>query len=419
MTTQSPAKSVKSEVPFDPFASETIECPYPFYRAMREHAPVYEPPGAGFYIVSRYADAVRVLHDTDTFKSNAGGQGLGMPMTPAKEAILREAVPVVNTMVTNDPPGHSRYRSLVNKAFSARRVAAMEPSIRAIANELVDAFIDDGEVELVSQFAIGLPLTVIADAFGVSRDDLGRFKQWSDDAVLPLGGMITPERDLEAARGQVEFQKYFIARLEERRSEPRDDLLSALLEARVEGQTPLDTPELLSIISQILVAGNETTTNMVAAATLLLIQHPAQLKAVRANHSLIPNLVEEALRYESPVQGLFRLVARDTEVGGTYIPAGARLIVMYGSANRDEGQFPDGEEFDIFRANARTHLAFGQGIHFCLGAPLARMEGVVGFETLLSRLTNIRAAPGKNDFTHTPSFILRGLKHLNLTFDRA
>ncbi len=403
---------------FDPLAPETVECPYPFYATLRREAPVYQVPGAGFYIVSRYEDILSVLRRPELFSSSSG-PGLRPVPDDDVQAIMREGFPPVNTLLTNDPPAHSRYRGLVNKAFSARRVALLEPGVRAIAEALVDGFAADGEVELVAQFAVPLPLSVIADALGVPREDMPAFKRWSDDSVAPLGGMISHERELECARSIVEFQRYFEAKLEQRRQTPRDDLLSDLLTARLDGVEPLDTAELLSIIQQLLVAGNETTTNLIASGVLLLLSHPDQRAAVQADPSLVANTVEEILRLESPVQGLFRSAKLDTEIGGVPVPAGARLVLMYAAGNRDEAAFADAETFDVRRDNAREHLAFGQGVHYCLGAALARLEGVIALQTLLTRLPNLRLAPGRNDFTHTPSFILRGLKALHLAFDPA
>ena len=403
---------------FNPLAPETVENPYPFYRAMREQAPVYQVPGAGFFIVSRYDDILYVLANPQIFSSH---QPPGVQTTMSAEAkeILARGWPPVDTLLTNDPPAHTRFRALVNKAFSARRVATMEPGVRTIANELLDRFIGDGRVELVSQFAVGLPLSVIADALGVPRTDMDKFKRWSDDSVAPLGGMITHERQLECARSRVEFQHYFAARLEERRVAPRDDILTDLVNARLEGVEPLSMPEMLNILEQLLVAGNETTTNLIASAMMLLLQDSSRMAALRADPSLIANFVEEALRTESPVQGLFRVATGDAEVGSVKIPAGSRIVVMYASGNRDDAQFADAERLDISRDNARTHLAFGQGVHFCIGAALARLEARVALETILSKTRNLRFAASRNDFTHTPSFILRGLKRLNVEFDRA
>jgi len=402
---------------FNPLAPETVECPYPFYKAMREEAPVYQVPGLGFFVVSRYEDIKEVVGDTERFSSNSGPGvvAAGATADPELEAILSQGYPGVNTLLTNDPPDHARYRGLVNKAFTPRRVTGMEASVRAIANELFEAFRHRGAVELVHEFAAPLPLTVIADALGVPRSDLWTFKRWSDDSVAPLSGFLTRERQLECARSIVEFQHYFAAKLDERRAAPQDDVLTDLINARLDGETPLDTAEMLSILQQLLVAGNETTTNLIASGMMLLCQNPEELARVQADPTLVPNVVEEALRSESPVQGLFRMAKVDTSVGGVPVPAGSRLVVMYASANRDEGVYPESERFDVCRDNARTHLAFGHGIHFCLGAALARLEASVAFEQLL-QLKDWRFAPGKNDFAHVPSFILRGLKELHLEF---
>ena len=354
---------------FNPLAPETVENPYAFYRAMREHAPVYQVPGAGFFIISRYADIMSALNDEELFSSRQP-PGVNINLPPEVAEIYAQGYPPVDTLLTNDPPAHTRYRVLVTKAFSARRVATLEPKVREIALELVDRFAREGKVELMDQFAVGLPLTVIADALGVPREDMDKFKRWSDDSVAPLGGMILAERQIECTRSIVEFQHYFAARLEERRSAPRDDLLTDLLNARLEGTKPLDTGEMLSILQQLLVAGNETTTNLIGSAMMLLLQHPDQMHTLANDPSLTANFIEEALRMESPVQGLFRVTKADAELGGTVIPKMSRIVVMYASGNRDDAQFPGADRFDLRRANAKTHLAFGQGIHFCIGAAL-------------------------------------------------
>ncbi len=401
---------------FNPLSPENVADPYPFYRAMRHSAPVYQVPGIGFFIVSRYGDIHHVLSHPEIFSSKQP-PGVDTRAPDDVMEILSQGYPPVDTLLTNDPPVHSRFRALVNKAFSARRVGALEPKVRQISNELIDRFIGDGKVELVSQFAVGLPMAVIADALGVPRSDMHDFKRWSDDAVAQIGGMIGHERQLECAHSFVEFQLYFEARLEERKSAPRDDLTTDLLNARLDGTKPLDVAEMLSIIHQLLIAGNETTTNLIASAMMLLVCNPDQMRLVTEDTSLIPNMIEEAMRLESPVQGLFRVAKVASEIGGVKIPEGARLVVMYASGNRDEAEFPDPDRFDVRRANARTHLAFGQGEHFCIGAALARLEARVAFETLLTRMPAIRLAAGKNDFAHTPSFILRGLKELHLEFE--
>jgi cytochrome P450 len=407
---------VASVKDIDPFAPDTVECPYQFYAAMRQEAPVHHVPGRDIYIVSRYADIEHVLANPEIFSSH-GAPGY-RPSAEAK-AIMAQGWLPTDTLLSNDPPAHRRFRNLVNKAFTPRRVAALEPAIRTIANELVDAFIGAGKAELMRQFAVLLPLIVIADALGVPRANLDDFKRWSDDSVAPMSGMIDHQRELECAHGMVEFQRYFAAQLDSRRSAPRDDILTDLINARLEGERPLDTREMLNMLQQLLVAGNETTTNLIGNAMLLLLERPEHMAALRADRTKIPGLIEEVLRFESPVQGLYRRTKIATELGGVAIPAGARLVLMYASANRDEAHFASADRFDPARENAREHLGFGGGIHYCLGAPLARMESRIAFETILERTRAIRLAPGLNDFTHTPSFALRGLKVLHIEFDPA
>jgi cytochrome P450 len=395
-----------------------LECPYPFYEALRTEAPVYDT-GFGFWLISRYDDVMAVVRDPERFSS--GGRGVIGETFPELDEIVRQGYPSVNTLLTNDPPDHTRFRNLVNKAFTPKRVTQLEGEIRTIANQLVDAWINDGRVELVSQFSVGLPLTVIADALGVDRADMPKFKKWSDDAVAPLSGLLTLEQRLECARSRVEMQRYMVERIEECRRARRDDLLSDLACAQFDSGPrageELSVAELLNVIEQLLVAGNETTTKLITAGMLLLLEHPDQMALVRADHRLIPNLVEEALRFESPVQNLFRTTTVDVEIAGVTIPAGTNCLVMYGCANRDDGHFSGAARFDVTRDNARTHLAFGQGPHFCPGAALARAEGRIAFETLLSRMDNIAVATD-NPFERELSMVLRGWKSLYLTFDK-
>jgi cytochrome P450 len=409
---------------YNPFDPAVLECPYPFYEALRTEARVHQVPGIGLFLVSRYEDVMEALRTPEVFSSDMSKAGSGSVVgmfSPPPSAEIREILargfPTANTLLTNDPPSHSHYRALVAKAFSPRRVSKMERDIRGLADDLVDAFVDDGEVELVTQFAVPLPLTVIADALGVPRRDLDRFKVWSDDAVAPLGNILDHARQVEIAKSFVEFQHYFAAKIDERRAEPQDDMLTDLVEARVDGKA-LDVPELLSIVQQMLVAGNETTTKLIGSAMLLLLEHDEAMAAVRADPTLISHVVEEALRLESPVQGMFRVAAVDTELGGTAIPAGSPLVLLYASANRDDDVFGCPADFDLGRTNVRQHLAFGQGPHFCVGAALSRAEARVAFEVLLERLDKIRLGRPEPP-AHEPSLVLRGLKELWLAFEPA
>jgi len=401
---------------------EVLECPYPYYERVREEAPVHQTP-LGFWAVSRYEDVLSVVRNPEMFSSLAQSNSFVTTPPPEVIEIAKQGYPRVNTLLSNDPPSHTQFRNLVNKAFLPKRVAQLEDSIRKIANDLIDAFINDGKVDLVEQFAVGVPLTVIADALGVDRADMPKFKKWSDDSVAPLSGMLTPERQIECAHSRIEFQKYMVDRVHEREANLRDDLLSDLVQARFdsgeragEGMT---MAEMLDVIAQLLVAGNETTTKLIAAATLMLIENPEQMAKVRADHSLIPNLVEEALRMEAPVQMLPRFTKEDVEVGGVAIPKGSVVMAMYGCANRDGAKYPNPDMFDIERDNARTQLAFGQGPHFCVGAALARSEARIAFELLLSRLNNIELASVNTPTHRELSMTLRGLTNLHLTFTPA
>jgi cytochrome P450 len=412
---------------FDPFDPSVLADPYPYYSWMRRQTPVFKVPGKDLYLITRHEDITTALADPETFSNQFVSPGLalgqGSPEIQDELAAIRaRGYPVIPTLLTNDPPSHTRYRRLVSRAFTPRRVASWQPSIERLTDELIDQFAPAGGVELVSEFAIPLPVRVIADALGVPRQRQRDFRRWTEDATSSIGADASDERRLQAARGLVEFQHYFAAELEDRRREPRDDLLTDLLQARidddneVEDKRPLDVPEMLGIIQQLLVAGNETTTSLIADAMLMLIPHPLERARVVDEPGYVAAVVEEALRLTAPAQGMFRIVVRDTVVGGVTIPAGATAVLMYASANRDEDQYDDAERFCPSRDNVRHHLTFGGGIHYCVGAALTRAETQVAIGQLCRRLIN----PALDDaypLTYKPSFILRGLQALHLRFD--
>lgn len=396
---------------------EVQEQPYDYYRALHEQ-PIHFDERLGFYICSRYDLMRRILRDTRTF-SNVGSQTMDSIKAPPAEVaeLRRDMIRQVDTLVTNDPPAHTRCRQMVDNPFTPRRVRQeLRGSIDEIVDQTLDAFIEDGECDFVKAFAEPVPLLVIADQLGVPREDAPMFKQWSDASVAPLGMMITPEEHIECTRQVKEMQDYFLAAFEARRREPRNDLLSHLLHVREEGVEPFSTEEMVSITQQLLVAGNETTTNALAAGMQLLIEHPDQQQRLREDPSRIRIFVEEVLRVESPVQGLFRVVTEDVELDGVKIPKGARIMLRFAAANRDPGQYEDPERLDVCRRNAGTHLAFGAGIHHCLGAALAREEMNSAFERILARMEGLHFLSGRNDFHHYPNMLLRGLEHLWIGF---
>ena len=404
--------------PFDP---AVLADPWDYYRALRSEAPVFRDPHAGIIHVSTYPLVMEALKRHDVFSNRFAPAMGGTPGGDAPEGELAElakrAYPMVDTMLTADPPEHKRFRGLVNKAFTPRRVAKLADGIGALANQLVDDFVGDGAFEVLSQFSVKLPLTVIADQLGVPRSDLDRFKRWTDGFTAQLGGFAPPEELVDVTRRIVEYQEYFAAKLDDCAAQPRDDILSDLVRARLDGEKPLDVTESLSILQQLLVAGNETTASAIAAGLLLLIENPGELERIRADRSLLPNLVEEVLRISTPTQNMWRKALATTELGGVEIPEGSMMMLRYGAANRDESQFPDADRFDIGRANASEHLAFGHGIHFCIGAMLARKEMELAFTTLLDRLDAFRLDDAQPAPRYKPSLLLRGLDTLHVRFE--
>ena len=367
----------------------------------------------GFYLVSGYALCVEALRNPDSFSSRFGAAMAGGMGGKRRAEIPESPIPVTDTLLTNDPPSHTRFRKLVNKAFSPGRVQKMDAYVVETASNLIDAFAERDTLDVVESLAVPLPLTVIADQLGVPRSDMADFKKWSDASVAPLGGMISEDQQIECARLVVQLQKYLAERCEERKAQPRDDLLSGLVHASVDGETPLTTAEVVSVAQQFLVAGNETSTNLIAASLMYLLQSPDQLEKLRERRDLIPNAVEETLRCETPVQGMWRVTTRDLELAGEKLPKGSFVMLRYAAANRDSAVFTNPERFDIERENAREHLSFGLGIHFCLGAALGRKEASVALSLMLDRFPTLRLAPG-NDFAHHPSMLLRGLKRLDI-----
>ena len=425
---------------FDPAVQQ---CPHAYYAQMRSSAPVFAV-GAGrppLYLITRYDDVLEVVRDHETFSSrfDVGGRANSELARRTKELYEAEGgYDRVGTMLTADPPEHTRFRRLVAKAFTPKVINDLEPTVREITTRLVDEMLaaaaDGNPVDFVEAFAVPLPVAVIARALNVPDDRLADFKRWSDASIAGIGTNISIEERLDAEREVIEFQKYFAAQLERRRTEPADDLLTNLLNARIDrdgdegdgigrggeavSTAPLEMSEMLSIIQQLLVAGNETTTKMLTEMMRLLGEHPTEWDALRADASRAKAVVEETLRMSTPTQGMFRVVTRDTQVAGVDLLAGTHIVVMFTSANRDESAFDDAGSFRPMREGVTNHLAFGRGIHFCLGAALARLVGRVAAEELSRSLASVKIS-GSNDFEYHPSFLLRGLKRLDVELQPA
>ena len=407
---------------FNPFDPQTLQCPWPHYAKMRAEEPVLHIESLGMYFVTRHDLVSEVIRDVTTYSSLFGNTSMPLPAEARAKMmeVLAEGYPRVPTMLTADPPTHTRYRRLVSKAFTPRAIAELEPVIRAITTRLIDSWIETGTIEFVTQFGVPLPVEVIAKALNVPDDRLVDFKRWSDDSIAGIGTNIGIEARLEAERGVNEFQRYFADALEQRKTHPLGDLLTNLLNARIDADDPditdtraLDMPEMLSIVQQLLVAGNETTTKMLTEMMRLLAENPDQWAKVKADPTRIPAIVEETLRLSTPTQGMWRVATRDVELAGVHIPKGARVVVVFCSANRDEEVFDDPDAFDPDRARLNEHLAFSKGTHYCIGANLSRLEGRVALEELTRRLESFSLS-ATNDFAYHPSFMLRGLVKLDI-----
>jgi cytochrome P450 len=358
------------QLTYSPFDPEIIADPYPVYRELRDEAPVYWSAEARSWVLSRYDDVSAALTDPATYSSASG-----VYPTPTGVDMTELFLPM---LVMSDPPRHTQLRQLVSRAFTPRRIAALDTSVHTVAHELLDQTSSAGPWDFVSGFSGPLPAIVIADMLGVPREDRDRFRAWSTTLVQSnpmLGEMGT---GMEAAGALYDYFGSFLA---ERRVRPADDLMTALVQAEVEGER-LSEEELLGFCFLLLVAGHETTTNLLSNGVALLADRPEIRDQLRADPDLVPLAVEELLRFDSPVQGIGRTLTREVELYGQQMKRGESVLLLFGSANRDDRAFPDAEVFDLGRSS-EPHVALGRGIHFCLGASLARMEARIALDALL------------------------------------
>jgi cytochrome P450 len=408
---------------FDPYRHDVQQDPFPYYRCMRETSPAWRLPGSELWFVTRHDLVAAMLRDTATYSSAFGTT----PNEPPKahlveqlDAIKRQGPERLPTMLTVDPPDHTRYRATVARAFNARSIAALRPLVEAIVDEELDRVIGAGTVDFRTAFARPVPVRVIIAALGLDparQDDIGR---WSDDSTASIGSMLSDERTVEAQWGILEFQRYMVAELTDRQRAIRDDVVSMLVAADLplpDGTTrPMVMGELIGILQQLIGAGNETTTKLLSEIVRLLDANPIEWQRLRADPSRAAIVVEEALRLATPTQAMYRRVTRDVDIEGVHVPEGARVVLVYAAANRDPAVFPDPDRFDPDRVNVREHLAFGAGVHFCIGAPLSRLETTIAVEQIARQVGAIRLAP-ENTFEYEPSYMLRGLHRLLVELD--
>jgi cytochrome P450 len=399
---------MNEEILFNPLLPEFHADPYPFYKRLREKEPIHQSP-MGFWVLTRYEDCVAVLRD------QRFGREEFQQMLTAVYGDETEKPALPRSMLFRDPPDHTRLRALVSKAFTPRMIETMREHIQEIVDRLLDRVQDAGRMDVIEDLAYPLPVTVICEMLGVPVDDHASIRGWSADIARSLDAIGLPSDGGIVERGRTSrraLADYFRRLVPERRARPQNDLLSGLLAAEEQGDK-LTPDEVIAMCLLLFIAGHETTVNLIGNGTLALLRHPEQLKKLRAEPSLIGNAVEELLRYDSPVQRTARITTTEVALAGQPLPKGTMVITALGAANRDPAQFADPDRLDVTRKDPR-HISFGFGIHFCLGAPLARVEGQLALGTLLRRAPNLALAESNLEWRE--SSVLRGLKRLNVTF---
>jgi cytochrome P450 len=384
---------------FNPNDPAFLENPFPFYAIGRQLSPLFFE-AQGVWSVFRYGECTAILRDQQSWSSS-------FPPPPGVE--LEEP-----SMLGSDPPRHTRLRGLVSQAFTPRMIEQLEPRVYAVANQLIDRVCEERECDIVDALTYPLPVIMIAEILGVPPEDRDDFKRWSDEVIATLGSGIGEEPRQLAPETLEEMRTYFERLAGERRKAPRNDLLSGLVQAEIEG-SKLNGQELLRMLILLLVAGNETTTNLIGNAVVEFMDHPEQLERVLADPALLPSAIEEVLRYSSPVQATVRRATRDVEIGGKTVAKGQVSLVWLASANRDPATFADPDTFDVSRTPNR-HLSFGLGIHFCLGAPLARLEARAALEVFLRRIRGLHRT-SEHLLPRVPTFIMRGVRELPIAYE--
>ncbi len=364
--------------------------PYPTYHQLRGYEPVHWSPQWGGWLLTRYADVVNMLRDPQKF-SNVGRMSTFLSQLP--EQIREEMRPFEDHfkqgLINSDPPDHTRIRGLLNKAFTPRRVEAQAPQVEALVNELLDKALRKGKMDVIGDFSFLIPTTVIAHMLGVAVEDRDQFAKWAEDITAFVGtGRVISELALGAQGSLLELREYFRRLIALRRSEPQDDLVTALATAEDKGSL-LNEAELLSVCVTLLLAGYGTTMTFIGNAVLALLRNPDVTSLLRSDPSLMPSATEELLRFDGPIHRQWRIATDDIELRGMRIRKGQLVAAMLGAADRDPEQFPSPDRLDITRRE-NYHVAFGSGIHFCLGAPLARLEGQIALKLLVQRCPNMR-----------------------------
>jgi hypothetical protein len=399
---------VRTGVAFDPFDPKLHADPSPIYRRLRESDPMHRSYLVRGWVLSRYDDVFEALHHPMLSSDERNEAGYAKAEARMRRlGLIEEGGGIARSMLRLDPPDHTRLRRLVSKAFTPRAVARLEAGLRTIVEEHLDRAAQSGGMDVIRDLATPLPVIAIAELIGVPREDRERFKHWSDEIALSVGfsGVAEARRTMRAGR---ELRAYFDHGLAERRASPRDDLMSSLLEAEDAGDR-LSHAELLSTLELLLVAGNETTTNLIGNGLLALLRHPDQLELLQREPERLPVAIEELIRFDGPVQATSRIALEDLDLAGETVRRGQSLIVLLGAANHDPERFEDPDRLDVTRAE-NPHLGFGHGVHFCLGASLARLETRLALGALIERFPGIKLATERLRWRSNP--ILHGLESL-------
>jgi cytochrome P450 len=394
--------------------------PYELYRSLHAHCPVYKEPQSASYVVSNHANLKRLLLDPQTYSNQVPRHTVLQRAQNAKifTDILRErGWEHCLALQRADPPEHQKYRKIVLRALNPGRVASLAPRMRELANQLIDGFIDRGGCDFLNGFALPFPGILIAEQIGLDAREIATFKKWADNSISVFTRLLSAEELRAAAEIELQMQHYLANIFAERRAQPRADLVSMLVNPQADEEA-LSMRELQTVMSQLINGGYDTVISALSHGMWQLIRFPEVAAELRADPSRVGNFINESLRWESPVQGLWRTTTRDTQLGGASLPAGSVCITRYGAANRDPAVFADPDRFDIHRTNGSQHLAFGAGVHFCPGSALARQELTIAWQVILERMEDFRLDRALPDPVHHPSLQLLSMKELMIAFRR-
>ncbi len=397
---------------------ETRRCPFPTYHMLRAECPVYKDPVSGNYVLTRYEDVRKaVLNKTLSTKTGVIQTRKSSISAQVDRMYQEQGYLPVDTLVTNDPPSHRHFRTLVDKAFTKEKVGGLDTQIEASVAAFIDGFIDEGEIDFFDRFAMPLPMTVFTDILGTTDRDLAKFKRWTEVGMESSNPVLAPERELEIVPQIIELQQFLAANGERVRARPDDSLLSTIANAQVEGRS-LTMQELVSILYLLFLAGGETTANALSGGIKLLIDRPELADVIRDDPARTDAFIEETLRIMAPAPVMFRRATEPLTIGGVAIPENGIIETRFQAGNLDPEVFPDPETVDLDRPNGRAHLTFGAGIHMCIGNQLARAELRAAFSALTRRLKNFRPSRGEASYAYTTTYVSYGLTRLWISFDR-